>query len=92
VLVLQTQRPLKRGLFVLAPPILLGLRRAAAEMSRRVERIAVRLLPEHGRLMVDALIDAEFDLAVALDLNSSNVKNRSVKIFRALLKRDCPEG
>ena len=30
-------------------------RRAAAEMSRRVERIAVQLLPEHGRLMVDAL-------------------------------------
>jgi DNA helicase II / ATP-dependent DNA helicase PcrA len=30
-------------------------RRAAAEMSRRVERIAVPVLPEHGRLMVDAL-------------------------------------
>ena len=30
-------------------------RRAAAEMSRRVERIAVQVLPEHGRLMVDAL-------------------------------------
>src|SRR6516225_1719414 len=30
-------------------------RRAAAEMSRRVERIAAQVLPEHGRLMVDAL-------------------------------------
>ena len=30
-------------------------RRAAAEMSRRVERIAVQVLPEQGRLMVDAL-------------------------------------
>src|SRR6516164_4950957 len=30
-------------------------RRAAAEMSRRVERIATRVMPEHGRLMVDAL-------------------------------------
>src|SRR6516164_5922826 len=30
-------------------------RRAAAEMSRRVERIAVQVMPEHGRLMVDAL-------------------------------------
>jgi DNA helicase-2/ATP-dependent DNA helicase PcrA len=30
-------------------------RRAAAEMSRRVERIAMQVLPEHGRLMVDAL-------------------------------------
>ena len=30
-------------------------RRAAAEMSRRVERIAVQVLPGHGRLMVDAL-------------------------------------
>src|SRR5215471_15547094 len=30
-------------------------RRAAAEMSRRVERIAVQVLPKHGRLMVDAL-------------------------------------
>jgi DNA helicase II / ATP-dependent DNA helicase PcrA len=31
-------------------------RRAAAEMSRRVKRIAVQVLPEHGRLMVDALV------------------------------------
>jgi DNA helicase II / ATP-dependent DNA helicase PcrA len=30
-------------------------RRAAAEMSRRVERIAAQVLPEHGRLLVDAL-------------------------------------
>jgi hypothetical protein len=30
-------------------------RRAAAEMSRRVERIAAQVLPEQGRLMVDAL-------------------------------------
>ena len=30
-------------------------RRAAAEMSRRVERIAAQVMPEHGRLMVDAL-------------------------------------
>ena len=30
-------------------------RRAAAEMSRRVERIAAQVLPEHSRLMVDAL-------------------------------------
>src|SRR5215468_7260082 len=30
-------------------------RRAAAEMSRRVERIAAQALPEQGRLMVDAL-------------------------------------
>jgi DNA helicase II / ATP-dependent DNA helicase PcrA len=30
-------------------------RRAAAEMSRRVERIASHALPEHARLMVDAL-------------------------------------
>jgi DNA helicase II / ATP-dependent DNA helicase PcrA len=30
-------------------------RRAAAEMSRRVERIAARALPKQGRLMVDAL-------------------------------------
>jgi DNA helicase-2/ATP-dependent DNA helicase PcrA len=30
-------------------------RRAAAEMSRRIERIAAQVLPEHGRLMVDAL-------------------------------------
>jgi DNA helicase-2/ATP-dependent DNA helicase PcrA len=30
-------------------------RRAAAEMGRRVERIAARVLPEQGRLMVDAL-------------------------------------
>src|SRR3974377_409205 len=30
-------------------------RRAAAEMSRRVERIASHVLPEQGRLMVDAL-------------------------------------
>jgi DNA helicase II / ATP-dependent DNA helicase PcrA len=30
-------------------------RKAAAEMSRRVERIAAQVLPEHGRLMVDAL-------------------------------------
>ena len=30
-------------------------RRAAAEMSRRVERIAAQVIPEHGRLMVDAL-------------------------------------
>ena len=28
-------------------------RRAAAEMSRRVERIAAQVMPEHGRLMVD---------------------------------------
>ena len=31
-------------------------RRAAAEMSRRVERIAAQMLPEQGRLIVDALI------------------------------------
>src|SRR5215469_7089595 len=30
-------------------------RRAAAEMSRRVERIATQVLPEHSRLMIDAL-------------------------------------
>ena len=30
-------------------------RRAAIEMSRRVERIAVHVLPDHARLMVDAL-------------------------------------
>src|SRR5262249_48672308 len=30
-------------------------RRAAAEMSRRVERIAAQVSPEHSRLMVDAL-------------------------------------
>jgi DNA helicase II / ATP-dependent DNA helicase PcrA len=30
-------------------------RRAAVEMSRRVERIAVHVLPDHARLMVDAL-------------------------------------
>jgi DNA helicase-2/ATP-dependent DNA helicase PcrA len=30
-------------------------RRAAAEMTRRVERIASHVLPEHGRLMVDGL-------------------------------------
>jgi DNA helicase II / ATP-dependent DNA helicase PcrA len=30
-------------------------RRAAIEMSRRVERIAVHALPDHARLMVDAL-------------------------------------
>jgi DNA helicase-2/ATP-dependent DNA helicase PcrA len=30
-------------------------RRAAVEMSRRVERIAAQVLPEQGRLMVDAL-------------------------------------
>src|SRR5262245_48032341 len=30
-------------------------RRAAAEMSRRVERIAAQVLPDQGRLMVDAL-------------------------------------
>jgi len=30
-------------------------RRAAAEMSRRVERIAAQVLPGQGRLMVDAL-------------------------------------
>jgi DNA helicase II / ATP-dependent DNA helicase PcrA len=30
-------------------------RRAAAEMSRRVERIAAQVMPEHRRLMVDAL-------------------------------------
>src|SRR3984885_3677052 len=30
-------------------------RRAAAEMSRRVERIAAHVLPDQARLMVDAL-------------------------------------
>src|SRR5262252_8431669 len=30
-------------------------RRAAAEMSRRVERIVAQVMPEHGRLMADAL-------------------------------------